>query len=54
MCIGCNLYGMVHHFVDLLSICAPFSSTGLVPEQKNQMAEETRGRDGHGQEEARL
>ena len=30
------------------------SSTGLVPEQENQMAEEARGGDGHGQEEARL
>lgn len=30
------------------------SSTGLVPEQKNQVAQATRGGNGHGQEEARL
>lgn len=42
--------------VDLLSINAhlPPISTGLVPEPEDQMAKEARGRNGHGQEEARL
>lgn len=42
--------------LDLLILHARLrpSSTGLVPEPEDQMEEETRGGNGHGQEEARL
>ena len=33
---------------------ASVPTTGLVPEPEDQVAQEARGRDGHGQEEARL
>lgn len=37
-----------------MSRCVPLRPAGLVPEPEDQVAEEARGGDGHGQEEAGL